>query len=245
MILQLSDPIAARLAAHIKAGDVASLAQHLAERPELATVRIVDDRGVSRTLLHVVADWPGHVPNGAALVATLAAAGADLNAAVQQRESQVAPETALHWAASSGDVAVIDALLDAGADIEATGAMFTDGTAMSDAVVFAQWRAARLLLERGASTTIWQAAAIGALDRVQSLRAATPSPTLHELTNALWHACRGGQQAVAEYLVDCGADCNWIGHDHKTPLDAAYDSDNAALVRWLTDSGALRANGTS
>jgi hypothetical protein len=245
MILQHSDPTATRLVACIKAGDVASLGEQLAQRPELAAARIIDDRGVSRTLLHVVSDWPGHLRNVAALGATLAAAGADLNARVQHREAQGAPETPLHWAASCGDVAVLDALLDAGADIEAPGAIFTDGPAISDAVVFAQWSAAQRLLERGASTTIWQAAALGALDRVQSLRAATPSPTLHELTNALWHACRGGHQAVAEYLIECGADCNWIGHDHKTPLDAAYDADNAVLVLWLQSLGALRATGST
>ena len=59
-------------------------------------------------------------------------------------------ETPLHWAASSDDVAAINALLDNGADIEAPGAVFTSGTAMSDAVIFAQWRAARALLARGA-----------------------------------------------------------------------------------------------
>jgi hypothetical protein len=47
----------------------------------------------------------------------------------------------------------------------APGAMFTGGAPMSDAVVFAQWNAARRLLEHGARTTIWQAAAIGPLDR--------------------------------------------------------------------------------
>ena len=38
---------------------------------------------------------------------------------------------------------------------------------MSDGVVFAQWRAARRLLERGARTTLWQAAALGLLDSVR------------------------------------------------------------------------------
>jgi len=61
------------------------------------------------------------------------------------------------------DVAVLDALLDGGADIEAPGAVFTGGTPMSDAVVFAQWKAARRLLERGACTTFSQAAALGLL----------------------------------------------------------------------------------
>jgi len=31
---------------------------------------------MSRTLLHVVTDWPGHFPDGAATVAALAGAGA-------------------------------------------------------------------------------------------------------------------------------------------------------------------------
>lgn len=46
----------------------------LAENPWLATARLGDDgpEGMSRTLLHVVTDWPGHFPNGAAtVVATL------------------------------------------------------------------------------------------------------------------------------------------------------------------------------
>ena len=59
----------------------------------------------------------------------------------------------------------IDALLDLGADIEATGAIFTGGAPLSDAVVFANWEAARRL-ECGARPTWWQGAALGTLDLV-------------------------------------------------------------------------------
>jgi ankyrin repeat protein len=107
-----------------------------------------------------VADWPGHIPNGARTVAALIAAGAEANAPPIHSSHAAHEETPLHWAASSDDVAVLDALLDGGADIEAPGAVFTGGTPMSDAVVLAQWHAARRLLERGAQTTIWQAAAL-------------------------------------------------------------------------------------
>jgi ankyrin repeat protein len=48
-------------------------------------------------------------------VAALVAAGADVHA----RFTGPHTETPLHWAASSDDVGVLDALLDAGADIEA------------------------------------------------------------------------------------------------------------------------------
>jgi len=224
----------------IRGGEVARLRQLLDETPGLATARVVDDGGTARTLLHVVADWPGHFPNGAETVAALVASGADVNAAVLHGSPQGSPETALHWAASSDDVAVLDALLDAGADIEAPGAIFTGGTAMSDAVVFAQWHAARRLLERGARTTIWQAAALGLLDRVEAHFAAESQPG-EQITNSFWHACRGGQRETAAYLLARGANLNWIGYDRRTPLQAALESGNDALVDWLRGQGAKSA----
>lgn len=147
------------------------------------------------------------------------------------------PETPLHWAASSDDVAVLDALVDGGADIEAPGAVFTGGTPMSDAVVFAQWRAARRLLERGARTTIWQAAALGLLERVKACCEDSPQSS-DQITNSFWHACRGGQQETAEYLLDRGANLNWIGHDRKTPLQVAQEGGAENLVNWLRSRGA-------
>ncbi len=222
----------------IRTGDVETVRRLLAEDPQLARARIVDNRGVARTLLHVAADWPGHAPDGDRIVATLIAAGADVAATVTQTGPSPSAETALHWAASSDDVAVLDALLDGGADIEAPGAVFTGGTPMSDAVVFAQWRAARRLVERGAATTLWQAAALGLLERVQAGLATQPPPSAADLTNALWHACRGGQPAVAARLLEAGGDPAWVGHDGKTPLDVATESGNHALVRVLRDHGA-------
>ncbi|HEX6099161.1 MAG TPA: ankyrin repeat domain-containing protein [Thermoanaerobaculia bacterium] len=233
MDIPATDPRAAALVAAIHAGDVDRLQALLAEDPALPTARIVDDRGAKRTLLHIVADWPGHFPNGPRTTALLIERGADVNAPFGHPGPNPAPETPLHWAASSDDVPVLDALLDGGADIEAPGAVFTGGAPMSDAVVFAQWNAARRLLARGAGTTIWQAAALGLLDRVRDHLAAAPAPTPHDVTNALWHACRGGQREVAELLVSHGADVNWIGHDRKTPLQVARESGAEDLVSWL------------
>lgn len=231
--LPADDPRAVALEQAIRGGEVAGLQRQLREAPELATARIVDARGVGRTLLHVAADWPGHFPNGAATVAALIAAGADPNAALVSAGPRGAPETPLHWAASSDDVAVLDALLDGGADIEAPGAVFTGGPPMSDAVVFAQWKAARRLLERGATTTIWQAAALGLVDRVRELCATEPAPSALDITNAFWNACRGAQRATAEFLLARGADPHWVGHDRKTPLDVAQESGDEAFVAWL------------
>jgi ankyrin repeat protein len=239
--IPVDDPRAVALAAAIHSGDVEALRRQLRDNPALAAARVVDRRGVSRTLLHIAADWPGHFPNGPRTVAILVAAGADVDARVVHSNPHGAPETALHWAASSDDVSVLDALLDAGADIEAAGAVFTGGAPMSDAVVFAQWRAARRLLERGATTTIWQAAALGLLDRVRDLCSTAPPPTRDQITNAFWNACRGGQRPAAEYLLEHGADLNWIGHDGKTPYDVAQESGDADLIEWLRARGAKGA----
>jgi ankyrin repeat protein len=200
----------------------------LASHPGLATATIMSGSN-GRSLLHVATDWPGHFPNGAAVVAMLVAHGADVGATFIGFHA----ETPLHWAASSDDVAVLDALLDAGADLEARGSVIDGGTALADAVAFGQWNAARRLVERGARTTLWQAAALGLLDRVQAEFAREEKPSKDEVTNAFWCACHGGQRETAEYLLERGADRNWIGHDRLTPLEAARRSDASDVVEWL------------
>jgi len=113
--LDPDEPLARKVTELIKSGDAATFEQLLREHPDLATARLGDPgHGQSRTLLHVVTDWPGHVPEAAAKVAALAAAGADVNA----RFTGPHGETPLHWAASSDDIEALDALLDAGAAIE-------------------------------------------------------------------------------------------------------------------------------
>jgi uncharacterized protein len=112
----------------------------------------------------VATDWPGHVPGGPATVALLVAAGAEVDARFGGGSHD---ETPLHWAASSDDVEVLDALLDAGADIDAAGGVIAGDTPPADARAFGQWRAAHRLVERGARTTIDDAATLGLLDRLE------------------------------------------------------------------------------
>jgi len=177
----------------------------LNENPGLATSRIGDGR-MSRTLLHAATDWPGHFPNNAATVALLVEAGAEVDA----RFAGPHTETALHWAASSDDVEVLDVLLDQGADIEANGGVIGEGTPLADAVAFGQWKAAVRLVERGAEADLWQAAALGLIDRVKEQFADDTAPSTSEVTNAFWCACHGGQQETTEYLLERGADLNWV-----------------------------------
>ncbi len=241
LLLPEDHPTAVALSAAITGGHVGQLERLLAESPELAVARVVDARGVARSTLHLATDWPGHFPHVARTIAVLARAGADVGAVVQHPVRQESRETPLHWAASSNDVAALEALLAHGADLEAPGAVFTGGPAMSDAVVFAQWDAARLLLARGARTTVWQSAALGLLDRVVAECEGDVPLDPAQLTNAFWHACRGGARATAEYLLAKGADANWVGYDNRTALDAAREGGAHALAEWLAEIGGRAA----
>jgi len=123
----------------------------------------------------------------------------------------------------------------------APGAVIGNGTPLADAVAFGQWQAARRLVERGARTTLWQAAALGLQARAEEHFAAYPPPAPDEVTNAFWCACHGGQRLTAEYLLGRGADLNWIGYNGLTPLDAAGRSGARELVEWLRRQGAKLA----
>lgn len=244
MLLGTEEPLAVAVVEAIHAGDVELLERLLGEHPGLASAGLggdvdnLGDGGMVRFLLHVATDWPGHFPNGPAVVRALVAAGADVNARFVGPHN----ETPLHWAASSDDVDVLDALLDAGADIEAPGAVIGGGPPLADAAAFAQWRAARRLVERGARTEIWQEAALGLMDRLAGRFDAAAPPDAEDTTHALWSACHGGQRVAAAYLLERGADMDWIGYDELTPLDAAGRSGATEVVAWLRTRGARSAS---
>lgn len=225
-----------RAVAAVRAGDVAALRAVLAERPGLAASPLGGELA-GRTLLHVVTDWPGHLPNAAEMVAALVEAGADVDAAFVGNHA----ETPLHWAASCDDVGALDALLDAGANIDAPGGSVGDGsgTPLFDATVFGQWTAARRLLERGAATGGWEEAALGLTDRL-SRRLRDPSAR-DQVTAWFWAACHGGQRATAELLLDAGADRDWTSDwDGLTPLDAAVRAAGEGVVGAEDVAGWLR-----
>ena len=230
------DPLAIAVVEAIRGGAVLGLRALLRDHPQLAGTQIADVRCEdTRSLLHVAADWPGHFPNGSEVVRTLAAAGSDVDA----RGGGKIGEAPLHWAASSDDVAVLDALLDAGADIDAAGAVIAGGTPLEDAVAFGQWNAARRLVERGASVTFREAAALGLAEAVRT-RVADAAPD--EISMAFRYACHGGERTTAELLLEHGAELDWIAPwDGLTPLDAAERSDAGELAEWLRARGARSA----
>jgi hypothetical protein len=241
LTLPHGDPLAVELTGAIHSGDLDALGRVIAERPELASVRMIGRKGPEggwRTPLLAAADWPGYFPGAPAAVALLLAAGADPN----DDTGGERPETPLHWAASSDDVDVAVALIDGGANLETPGGSI--GTPLDNAIGYACWHVARLLVARGAKVDkLWHAAALGMLERMEQLISERAHPA-DELSGAFWHACAGGQRRAAEYLLARGADLNWIpDYAEGTPLDAASSlgTRQSNVISWLKERGANSA----
>jgi hypothetical protein len=244
-ILAADDPMAMQVADAIRTGDVLALERLLHDEPGLARIRI-GDRECSRTLLHVATDWPGHFPAVSRTIQILIDAGADPDARFIGRSHQ---ETPLHWAASSDDVEAVDALLNAGGFIDSPGGVMARGTPLEDARIFGQWRTARRLIERGATTHLDDEAALGLVGRLTArLTDVDLGVTADELDQAFWYACHGGQLSAAILLAEQGANIDWTPPwEPLTPLDAARRSqeennvDARSLIHWLEEHSAKSA----
>ena len=241
MVLESDDPLARELIHAVHSGNLGSLQGLLAAHPGLARAHLVGRKSGFRTPLHIVCDWPGFFPNGPAVVKMLIGAGGDPNVGVEEGKDS---ETPLHWAASSDDVEVAEALIGGGANIEAVGASIAGGTPLENAIGYGCWRVARLLEERGAKVEkLWHAAALGMTSRVASFFTSPSLPSPEEVNDAFWQACHGGYRRTAEYLLARGADLNWIpDYAEQTPLEIAsasgVDTGREALVNWLRGRGA-------
>ncbi len=225
-------PLAVAVVDAIHVGGIEELQQLLAANPGLAEVRLGDDdpAGMSRSLLHVATDWPGHFPHVGGTIAALVEAGADVDARFRGPHE----ETPLHWAASSDDVDAVQALLAAGADIDADGGVIAGGTPLGDATAFAQWNAARTLVAHGARAGLFDLAALGMIEEVLTAIDEPNPADADEINHAFWSSCHGNQLATARALAARGAEIDWLpGWENATPLDIAARAGAHDVIRWL------------
>ncbi len=195
--------VAVEMVLAVHAGDVATIQRLLRNDPELASARLGSKDSGTATSLHLVTDWPGYFPNGPQIVRLLADAGADPNALTTGRGAETSrpgDETPLHYAASSDDADVAEALIDAGADIETPDGSI--GTPLDNAVGYGCMNVARLLVSRGARVDkAWHAAALGMLGRLDRAPGKRPARggRIASLLACLYGrpAPRGGVSAVA------------------------------------------------
>lgn len=152
----------------------------------------------------------------------------------------------LMWAARSGAIDSMIALLAAGADVNATDR--GNKTAAMWAAEEGHLRALDVLLEAGADAfhaTNWDDTALvyaargGHVDVVELLlRRRSSPPSEGDLGEALVGAAREGHQDVLTILMNAGASVEWKNRIGRTPLTEALRSGHVQAVRILIESGA-------
>ena len=145
-------------------------------------------------------------------------------------------ETPLIAAARARNREMIDALLDAGADINAKTKWWAGGFGVFDELG-GDVKLAEHLIERGAFVDVHAAVRLGKLDHLRMLLGASPS---------LVHA-RGGDGMlplhfadsveVAEYLLSCGADIDAIDVDHESTAVQYMVRERQEVARYLVARG--------
>jgi ankyrin repeat protein len=158
-------------------------------------------------------------------------------------------ETPLHWAASANDVAAVDALVAAGADVDALGGIFGGCTPYEEAIIFENYDAARRLLAAGATNYLPGAAALGDdalidqfFDAAGEVRLdvgvlphwSVVPPKKIILDRAFQFACRAGHLGIAKHLLRRGADLDALTPTNSSALDEAVENNHADVVDWLT-----------
>ncbi|MBT8487240.1 MAG: ankyrin repeat domain-containing protein [Gemmatimonadetes bacterium] len=140
----------------------------------------------------------------------------------------------LHAAAQTDHVAVVEVVLDAGADVARKAKW--GHTALEWAANMNARRAAETLLDRGARLTLWSAAGLGRLEDVHSFLESGPDP--EAISEAFYIACRNGALEVARLLREHGAEVDALGYFDAPAIHWAAINGHEEVAGWLAEEGA-------
>jgi ankyrin repeat protein len=234
----------------IVSGDAATLRTLLRAQPYLAHARSTRDH--RSTLLHYVSangveDFRQRTPNNIVeITKILLDAGADVNA---ESDAYGGQSTALGLAATSVhpeqagvQIALLETLLEYGADINRTGLTGNRHAAVKGCLANGQGRAAVFFANRGAVMDLEEAAGVGRLDLVKSffdedgqLKAVA---TREQMESGFLYACGYGRDEIVRFLLDKGVNPGWCDKSGETGLHWASYGPHVAVVRLLLQYGA-------
>lgn len=217
-------------------GDVERLKTLLDSHPALINERAEFPGSFGkRTALHYGVD---HAP----VVKLLLERGADPN--IRDDGDNATP---LHFAAEHQDLAVIQMLIEHGADPIGDGTMHeldVLGWATAWDYIQAKPEVVQYLLSHGAQHSIFSAVAMGAIDEIRTIVSREPDALNRPMdaTNSrrrpLHLAIKKGQRTALEVLLALGADTEARDRTGLTPLDQAALAGEHDSARLLLDHGA-------
>jgi hypothetical protein len=154
---------------------------------------------------------------------------------------------ALYYASTLGLERTVQVLLDAGADVNATGGDY--GNALQAASLKGYESLVRVLLDRGADVnanggtygTALQAASLYGYEKIVQIlldAGANTNASAGLYNSALQAASRGGHERIVRKLLDMGADVNSSGGAYGDALAAAGGRESETIARILLDAGA-------
>lgn len=247
-----------RVVAAVQNGDLATLEAILAEHPSTLTHRT--DEGYS-LLHHAASSTTRHHLQAGDVAHRLINGGLAVDVRVEDG-SDGEGATPLHFAASLGHMAVLEVLLERGAQVELE-TLGSGGTALVQALFYGEQEAAQRLARISvAPDNLRVAAGLGQIERVRSWftsqgrlrdgagRARTfyrphdemPTAVITDdpqeiLGEAFAYAVRNGHLAVGEVLLEHGAPIDFIPVSGTALHEAAvYGAGNR--VEWLLSRGA-------
>jgi ankyrin repeat protein len=228
-------------------GELDALRALLRANPEL--VRARSARPHHATLLHYISangvedERQRTPPNAVAVAKLLLEGGADPNARADAYGGRCTVLSLLVSstppAAAGLQVALVDALVDAGASVEPLGVGAWTSPLMT-ALAFGFRETAEALVRRGAQVdTLPLAAGLGRVDEVARM---LPTSSAEERHRALAVAAQHGHVTIVNRLLDAGEDPNRFNpsglHAHSTPMHQAALVGHLDVVRALIERGA-------